>query len=249
MWASHKFHRYSKSIRIQEIPLWPTIECKIKAFSLLFLLQLHWNGIFVSSFNVEHDSPEKPRTARYVGMSSWIRGRSTFRAQVWLGPYFPRVYIIFSVGGSHAYHFYPCLGLVQSKSFCVDTLTTASFLHNLPTDASMIFCSFFCICADFLSQFLCPTYNESLIAALTDRLLNCMNCNRCSLERKPSISQKSWQMDIWSTLEKHCNNCCPVSLLASGSTLEKHIVAQCHSLLWLLRKTNLLKVFQDLNQI
>ena len=89
-----------------------------------------------------------------------------------------------------------CLGLAQSKSFCVDTLTTASFLHNLPTDASMIFCSFFCICAVFLPQFLCPTYNESLIAALTDRLLNCMNCNRCSLERKPSISQKSWQMDI-----------------------------------------------------
>ena len=96
--------------KIQEIPLWPTIEFKIKAFSLLFLLQLHWNGIFVSSFNVETDSPEKPRTARYVGMSSWIRGRSTFHAQVWLGPYFPRVYIIFCVEGSHAYHFYPCLG-------------------------------------------------------------------------------------------------------------------------------------------
>ena len=143
-----------------------------------------------------------------------------------------------------------CLGLVQSKSFCADTLTIASFLHNLPTDASMIFFSFFCICVDFLSQFLCPTYNESLIAALTDRLL-AMNCNSCSLEKKkPSISQKSWQVDIWSTLEKHCNNCCPaVSLLASGSTLEKHIVAQCHSLVWLLRKTNLLKVFQDLNQI
>ena len=164
MWASHKFHRYNKSIKIQKIPLWPTIECKIKAFSLLFLLQLHWNGIFVSSFNVEHDSPEKPRTARYVGMSSWIRGRSTFHVQVWLGPYFPRVYIIFSVGGSHAYHFYPSSTFpfawvwISLKVSVWIRLTTASFLHNLPTDASMIFCSFFCIRAVFLSRFLCPTF-------------------------------------------------------------------------------------------
>ena len=68
-----------------------------------------------------------------------------------VGPIFPpSVHYIFR-GGESCLSFLSklyislCLGLDQSKSFCVDTLTTASFLHNLPTDASMIFCSFFCI--------------------------------------------------------------------------------------------------------